>query len=235
MSIAAWEDISGLHFEGEEANAIWDQFVTRFAFRPGVTSMPVVDEPTPSITYFIGHIYGPRERYLALIADLNTKMLAAFRTCVPLDGWLYALDWHHPTYRFRPHAPFNIADENAWRVPVLPNGDYYIFLAPDLRFGAIGHPWEQTMCIYGAELLTAMDSGQPHLFDIVLRESGQQLRPLVRGHFDVADGRPGATCAIGPPGMHVAEFVKQLEASGYEFPGGHGTLIKVLVTEDIAQ
>jgi len=60
---------------------------------------------------------------------------------------LYALDWQHPCYWLYPHASFDADDEDAWLVPVLPNGDYYIFLAEDFSFGSFGHPWEMTITI----------------------------------------------------------------------------------------
>jgi hypothetical protein len=45
-----------------------------------------------------------------------------------------------------------LADE-PWRVTPLPNGDYYIFLSEVFRTGTFGHPWEETMCIFGDRLL----------------------------------------------------------------------------------
>ena len=37
-------------------------------------------------------------------------------------------------------------------MPVLPDGVYTLFLAPDGRFGIFGHPWEMTVCVFGREL-----------------------------------------------------------------------------------
>ena len=59
------------------------------------------------------------------------------------------------------------------RQPVFPDGDYSIFLATDLRLGTFGHPWEETLCVFGQPLL---DSGVVE--DLAL--------PIVR-----RDGRPG--------------------------------------------
>ena len=55
------------------------------------------------------------------------------------------------------------------RVPVLPNGDYYLYLAPDLSFGTFGHPWEQTICVFGAPLLAATESNRPRLLTRAVR------------------------------------------------------------------
>lgn len=39
---------------------------------------------------------------------------------------------------------------------MLPNGDHYIFLAPDFRFGLIGDCVEQTVCAFVRQLLDAL-------------------------------------------------------------------------------
>jgi len=232
--VKAWEDISGPHFEGEEDKAVWEKFNSRFEFHPGVYSMPAIRDPTPSITYFIGHIYGSADRYSELVADLNVRMLAAFRRCVPPDGWLYALDWHHPSYHFRPHVLFDAADEKEWRVPVLPNGDYYIFLAEDLRFGVIGHPWEKTMCVYGTELLTALEADQPLLFDTIVRENGKQVCPLICGVFSLEDGDEVEKIIVGPRDTPLNVFLQQIEGIRHETHRGFARFRYAAVTEDIA-
>lgn len=33
-----------------------------------------------------------------------------------------------------------------------PDWDYYLHLTEDLRLGTFGHPWEQTLCVFGALL-----------------------------------------------------------------------------------
>ncbi len=41
-------------------------------------------------------------------------------------------------------------------MPVYPKGDYYIFLRDDLSEGTFGHPWEQTLCVFGERLLASL-------------------------------------------------------------------------------
>jgi len=63
------------------------------------------------------------------------------------------LDWQHPSYWFRPHA---VADATRWPpspVTPFPDGDYYIFLTEDMSQGTFGHPWEQTLCVFGNDLV----------------------------------------------------------------------------------
>ena len=106
--------------------------------------------------------------------------LATFREVVPPGGWLYALDWQHPGYRFRPHLPVEVDHLGDWTLPFLPDGDYYIFVDPQWRFGTLGHPWEQTLCVFGDELLRVL---APRLVDALgepVRRGGKAVRPMPR-------------------------------------------------------
>ena len=145
-----------------EYNTVWDRFSRAFSFRPSVypTSFPGIDEPSPSVTYALPHDgTQPRRPPDADIADLDGAMLAAFRACTPPDGRIYALDWQHESFWLAPHVPFE-----AWRIPVIPDGDYSVILAPDFSWGIFSHPWEWTICVFGAPLLAALERRRPRLF-----------------------------------------------------------------------
>ncbi len=153
-------------------DSIWTPFKERFQFSPSTTEWPGFCEPLDSITYHIGHVYGTPSRYEQLTLDLSCKLIAAFQKCVPADELMCALAWPGQTYQFNPHAPFDFHNEDLWPLPALPNGDYYIFVHPSLEFGVLGHPWEQTMCVFGQPLLEAFKQGQPDLFSSAVRIGG---------------------------------------------------------------
>ncbi len=164
-----------------ELRRVWDRFYDDFAFRPSVypKDFPGIREPHPSITWALRRPWdGDGE------VDLHTVFLAAFRACTPPDGFLYALDWQHPCYRFQPHdfrpqVSFQedeygrpvLSNGDYWPVPVLPNGDYYIFLVHDFTWGVFGHPWEWTMCVFGETLLTAITQHLPQMFATIVRQA----------------------------------------------------------------
>ncbi len=54
---------------------------------------------------------------------------------------------------------------------VYPNGDYAICLSEDMNSGTFGHPWEQTICIFGKELIEITRTNLPLNFSKVLREN----------------------------------------------------------------
>ena len=159
----------------DEYEAVWTRFDLRFDFRPSTTSWPGFREPADSVTYHVGHVYGDPERYQRLTLDLCRRLLTALRRCVAPNAFVHVLDWQHESYRFYPHVPFEFESEADWRVPPLPNGDYYIFVDPELAFGVLGHPWEQSMCVFGARLLDAVAHHMPALFDRPIRSGGRAM------------------------------------------------------------
>ncbi len=169
--LPTWE---ALHYPSKEDDTAWNFMDQTLQFQPSVQHRPGIVEPIPSLTYDIGHIYTVNETQARLLEDdLNQKTLAALQVCTGPDERLYALDWQHTCYWFYPHRPFDADKAEAWGVPVLPNGDYYIFLAEDFRFGIFGHPWEQTMCIFGQPLLDAYSRSRPLLFTRIVRADGK--------------------------------------------------------------
>ncbi len=148
----------------DERDNIWDLFYERFMFNPSVCAedFPSILEPSPSVTYKISRKFGEDDK----IADLQSKVLEGLRSQVSREERIYILDWQHVCYWFYPHRDFL----HEWFVPVLPNGDYYIFIAEDLRFGIFGHPWEWTSCIWGEELMRFFNDSKPNLWGEVVRQ-----------------------------------------------------------------
>src|SRR5262252_1620606 len=120
---------------------VWDEFYARFQFRPSVhfQEWPGIREPTPFRTYNIAGVRDDPNRAV-LETQFETTCLLALRKAVSPSAWLYALDWQHPCYYFRPHQA-KVGDW--WAISALPDGDYHIFISADLAFGWFGHPWEE--------------------------------------------------------------------------------------------
>lgn len=169
----AWQEL-----KGAEESRVWDRFEREFLFNPSVhaANWPGIREPQPSETYSISGVYaGDESHYTKLNADLQRWGLIAFQELLPSESdWLHALDWQHPCYRFYPHIPFELDEFGEWTVPILPNGDYYIFLAQELSWGIFGHPWEQTMCLFGAPMLATLEKNRPQLLTKLVRRNGRE-------------------------------------------------------------
>jgi hypothetical protein len=126
---------------------------------------PGISEPEPSITWSIEASWSDPDPLMKTTHTIfNESMLAVFMKTIPGTSSLIVLDWHHTSYRFYPHEhtgsclPTGHAkgELTSWMTPVLPYGDYYIFLSDDFSFGTFGHPWEGTICVWGDQLLRVM-------------------------------------------------------------------------------
>jgi hypothetical protein len=147
----------------QEYDLVWDRFDFWFDFSPSTFRFPGILEPNPSITYSF-------ENFLEHdVDDFYEKALKVFQEVVPVGDRIYALDWQHTCFWFYPHH-FN----KGWGVG-LPDGDYAILISEDFSFGYFGHPWEQTICVFGEPLLEAFQKYPPKLFEKVVRKNGKPI------------------------------------------------------------
>jgi len=152
-----------------EKDEIWSSVYNRLGFKPSVYTkdFPGFKEPAPSITYSFSDIWG--DGFEALSIDLHNKAHELFRRVTPSGDFLFALDWQHQCYKYFPDR-IKSPDDNEWRIPALPNGDYYLFIEKSLKFGWLGHPWEQSICIFGQPLLVEIKQLRPRVFNNPIRE-----------------------------------------------------------------
>ena len=141
----AWKQMS-------DYERFWTPFDARFHFRPDPATWPAIDEPVGSVTLDLSPIFARDDRgFGADEAAVNKLVLEALIETFPDQCPLVALDWQHPAYWFWPHR--QAALDEPWRVPAFPNGDYFILLTEDFSQGTFGHPWEQTLCVFGRDLV----------------------------------------------------------------------------------
>jgi hypothetical protein len=150
----AWQPIPAEAYE-----TYWTPFERRFAFRPSLDpgGWPAITEPFPAVTVDLAPVFrdeGPG-RFGAAQGAVNALGLLAMTGAFPDETRLVALDWQHASYHFWPHRQAG-QDDPQWPIGVFPNGDYHAFLAEDLTTGTFGHPWEQTLCVFGAPLVEAL-------------------------------------------------------------------------------
>jgi len=148
----AWSPISM-----DADDEYWTPICRRFEFRPSIHSWPAITEPVPSVTVDLGPIFAARSHpeFAAGAAAVNSVTLLALVRALEPGSSLVVLDWQHETYRFWPHR-FACQPDAQWQTDVFPNGDYYIFLTEDMSTGTFGHPWEQTLCVFGEPLLSIL-------------------------------------------------------------------------------
>ncbi|GIF47636.1 uncharacterized protein DUF2716 [Asanoa ferruginea] len=158
---------------GDDRAAVWDRFYAQFDFRPSMTRFPAIKEPAPSVTWSLAALdddpgYGR--------LDHLTDVVHAGLTMASANGPILALDWQHTCYEVWPGriGPDTVDPPGSpgWPLSPYPDGDYYIYLAEDFRFGTFGHPWEHSLCVFGTELLRSTEAALHDLLGRPIRRDG---------------------------------------------------------------
>jgi hypothetical protein len=133
----------------EEYNKVWNKFYELFHFKPSVNDFPAIKTNRPQLKFDIKDCFSPNyplDKLEGFAINLFTKISSA-------GDRFYALDWQHECYDFDPREQIDRDEFKDWIVPVLPNGDYYIFLTKDFKNVWFGHPWEQTITLIGDDIV----------------------------------------------------------------------------------
>ncbi|WFB07908.1 DUF2716 domain-containing protein [Streptomyces sp. LX-29] len=154
-----------------EHRRVWDRFSAGFRFRPGMSpfTWPAIKEPVASATWSLAALDDDPEH--ARLDRLVEVVQQGLTSCVGPRGTLFALDWQHTSYRFAPHEVGG-PGQPAWPLSPCPDGDYFIFLSEDFRTGSFGHPWEESICLFGEDLLAAVATEVEAVLGPPIRRSG---------------------------------------------------------------
>lgn len=169
--LKALEKLGWREMSDGQHDVTWDRYKKLFGYPAGDDFCT----PDNSITWDISSSYLRGQDFLSQMeTDLTLKSLAALQECTKPGEELLALDWNHTCYFFDPHGGISDDNSDSWAIPVLPNGDHYTFLAQDFRFGMIGNCVDQTLCVFGRQLLDAFAIRQPLLFRKSARTSEER-------------------------------------------------------------
>jgi hypothetical protein len=133
----------------DEYDKAWNKFYDLFHFTPSIHYFPAIATDRPQLKFDIANCFS--EDFA--LDKLEEYALNLFISVSKTGDRLYALDWQHECYDFDPREQMDRDEFNEWTVPVLPNGDYYIFLTKDFNNVWFGHPWEQTVTLIGEDIV----------------------------------------------------------------------------------
>jgi hypothetical protein len=133
----------------EDYDEVWDKFYSLFHFKPSINHFPAITTDKPQLKFDIKKCFSQDFP----IDKLEEYALNLFTLISQPGDRLYALDWQHDCYDFDPRKQMDRDQFDEWTVPVLPNGDYYIFLTKDFNNVWFGHPWEQTITLIGENII----------------------------------------------------------------------------------
>lgn len=135
--------------------ALWDRFDAEFDFKPSIGRFPGITEAAPSATWHAhGHGRPAVADFRGRLDDIVRRGLITVTEPGETVVWL---DWQHDGYRYDPRRTGVPGRPPTPGEGTYPDGDYYLHLTEDLRLGTFGHPWEQTLCVFGP-LLAAVET-----------------------------------------------------------------------------
>jgi len=137
--------------DDEEYNMVWDMIEHKYQFSPSIypEKWPGIKEPAPSVTFSWKDVDGFYEQ----TEVLDNILIPAFITLSAKNKINYILDWQHTCYKLT-----GINLKESYPLGVFPDGDYHIWLSTDLSCGTFGHPWEESICIIGKELIDLVEA-----------------------------------------------------------------------------
>jgi len=133
----------------DEYKLVWEKFYELFKFKPSLTEFPAIVSSLPQLKFDISKLYSDNK---IIFNELEQIALDLFIKLSKPSERLYALNWQHDCYDFDPRLEMDRNQFDEWIVPILPNGDYYIFLTKDFKNVWFGHPWEMTITLIGLEI-----------------------------------------------------------------------------------
>ncbi|WP_218058164.1 DUF2716 domain-containing protein [Streptomyces sp. Wb2n-11] len=159
-----------------EYQRVGDRCYEDFLFRPSMSSFtwPAIEEPVASVTWSLAALdddpsYERLDRLVAVVEQ-------GLSSCGGPTDTLFALDWQHTSYRFAPQEVGGLG-QRVWPLSPYPGGDCCIFIAEDFRFGSFGHPWEESLRLFGGELLDIASTEVDKVLDPPVRRSGKAVGP----------------------------------------------------------
>ncbi|MFF3456940.1 DUF2716 domain-containing protein [Streptomyces sp. NPDC002730] len=166
--------------DDREHDALCDDFEARFAFKPSYTYYPGIEEPPDSVTWHVGDITDTCRIHRLmrnLPDDHRVKRLQAvvergLRARLRPDEPLFSVSWWHQGYRFDP-ARVGGPGQPTWPGAACWGDEYYKLLTRDLRMGTFWHPWEESLCVFGADLLAEVEDDLTAVLGTVMRRGGR--------------------------------------------------------------
>ncbi|MBT2408943.1 DUF2716 domain-containing protein [Streptomyces sp. ISL-21] len=148
--------------------ALWERFSAAVDFKPSIGQFPGITEPAPSATW---HLHAHHRPTHSIPERLDAIVQRGLLAVTEPGEFVHWLDWNHDGYRYDPRRTGVPGRPPRPGLGTYPDGDYYLHLTEDLRLGTFGHPWEQTLCVFGP-LLAAVEGELTALLGEPVRRRG---------------------------------------------------------------
>ena len=138
--------------DDNEYSDIWHTIYQDFHFYP-TTNIDAVPFRLPGeyAVFRLNRVWDDRQEQL--VREIMLRMYG--------DCELYALDWQHDCFTYRPGEQIPIRyhyydggrDYNVYFPTYYPDGDYHFFLDKTLSSGLLGHPWQKKLYVLSGPLI----------------------------------------------------------------------------------
>jgi len=155
---------------------LWATFTTRFSFRRSVSRSEglAIKETVPFVMWSVS---GVRELYAKDAQQFRTvewrsrdRLLQALVGLGNFAGRMYALDLNHAGHSFDPSVIAHHGVDK-WPVPLIPIHNYSLFVDPSFSVGLLGHPWDESIYVFGEPLVEQFARNPLPCFGDVIRSS----------------------------------------------------------------
>lgn len=134
----------------KDYNQVWDKFCGKFKFKPSVDKAVKPFEINTAFAVYdisaLDDIEGFDKLMTEMLCELTDK-----------DERIYALDWQHDSYLYRPH------NTDSTRINYYPDGDYAFFLNANMESGYLAHPWQMKVWVFGKKWLEEFEKNEGKL------------------------------------------------------------------------
>jgi len=144
----------------DSSDDLWKKFKQQCIFNPSIEIDNQVFSPKAEYD-----VYGCSDASLKAeeCSDWTTVIRNIFIKVKDKDSHIYIFDWQHSEYKYTPEIDKGNVNEsyfiddgkggfNIYLPKFYPDGEYYLFLAKDFRWGYLTDPWRKQITVYGDEL-----------------------------------------------------------------------------------
>lgn len=149
--------------EDNLVDKIWDVVYEKYNFNPHNKDVYKLD--------FKHHVYDISNLKIDWQSNQFNKIIKdIFIKCMKDNKFMYALDWQHSCFSYNPKC-LNLRDNPTFindlsfeqggyyaHFPSFyPNGDYYLFIDSDFKWGYLTDPWNLKLLVYGKCLMNEIE------------------------------------------------------------------------------
>ncbi|MEV0170425.1 DUF2716 domain-containing protein [Streptomyces sp. NPDC050803] len=153
-----------------EHNAIWKRFEERFEVTYA-TAYDGIAEPPGSVTWHTAALEHSRD---PLLTEVEAVIARGLRACGRPGDRLYRLKWYINGTRCDP-TRVGGPGQLPWPCYAYLTDENVIQVTEDLRMGTYGNWMEESLCVFGADLVAEVEEDLTRLLGTVLRRDGRPV------------------------------------------------------------